>query len=275
MGIANLAMYDLPEVAAANDALWSGMARALAREGLDGAPGALTRGVDLDRLWRSPELLFSQTCGYPLTHAYKDAFRLVATPIYDAPGCDGTDYVSLIVVRVEDPARELSDLRGRAAAVTHTASQSGYSALRATVAHLAHQGRFFGKVVESGGHPNSLALVAAGEVDVCATDCVTHALLARHRPEALDGLRVLAHSPAPACPTSPAPRPTMSWWRACAPRCSPRSRIRIWRPRARRCSSPVPRCCRFRPISRSWRWRRRRARSATPKSPDTEQRSLV
>ena len=196
MAIANLAMYDLPEVAAANDALWSGMARALAREGLDGAPGALTRGVDLDRLWRSPELLFSQTCGYPLTHAYKDAFRLVATPIYDAPGCDGTDYVSLIVVRVEDPARELSDLRGRAAAVTHTASQSGYSALRATVAHLAHQGRFFGKVVESGGHPNSLALVAAGEVDVCATDCVTHALFARHRPEALVGLRVLARSPA-------------------------------------------------------------------------------
>jgi ABC-type phosphate/phosphonate transport system substrate-binding protein len=100
------------------------------------------------------------------------------------------------VVRVEDPVRGLSDLRGRTAAVTHTTSQSGYSALRATVAHLAHQGRFFGKVVESGGHPNSLALVAAGEVDVCATDCVTHALLARHRPEALAGLRVLARSPA-------------------------------------------------------------------------------
>jgi hypothetical protein len=57
MGIANLAMYDLPEVAAANDALWSGMARALAREGLDGVPRALTRGVDLDQLWRGSELL--------------------------------------------------------------------------------------------------------------------------------------------------------------------------------------------------------------------------
>ena len=196
MSIANLAMYDLPEVAAANDALWSGMARALAREGLDGAPRALTRGVDLDQLWRGSELLFSQTCGYPLTHAYKDALRLVATPVYDAPGCNGTDYVSLIVVREADPVRQLSELRGRTAAITHTASQSGYSALRATVAHLAHQGRFFGKVVESGSHLNSLALVAAGEVDVCATDCVTHALLARHRPEALDGLRVLARSPA-------------------------------------------------------------------------------
>ena len=57
MGIANLAMYDLPEVAAANDAWWTGMARALEREGLDGAHRALTRGVGLDRLWRPREAL--------------------------------------------------------------------------------------------------------------------------------------------------------------------------------------------------------------------------
>jgi ABC-type phosphate/phosphonate transport system substrate-binding protein len=196
MAIANFAMYDLPEVAAATDALWAGMARALTREGLDGVPGALTRGVDLDRLWRGPELLFSQTCGYPLTHAYKDALRLVATPVYDAAGCQGPDYVSLIVVREADPVRGLADLRGRTAAVNHATSQSGYSALRASVAELAHQGRFFGRVVESGSHGASLALVAAGEADVCATDCVTHALLARHRPEALRDLRVLARSPA-------------------------------------------------------------------------------
>ncbi len=196
MSIANLPMYDLPEVTAANDALWHGMARALAREGVEDVPQELTRGVDLAQVWRDPDFLFSQTCGYPLTHAFKGALKVVATPVYDAPGCEGPDYCSQIVVRADDPARELEDLRGRTAAITHTASQSGYSALRATVAHLAHQGRFFGRVIESGGHPNSLAMVAAGEVDVCATDCVTHALLARHRPEALDGLRVLARSPA-------------------------------------------------------------------------------
>jgi len=126
----------------------------------------------------------------------KGALKVVATPVYDAPGCAGPDYCSQIVVRADDPARDLAELRGRSAAITHSASQSGYSALRATVAHLADQGRFFGKVVESGGHPNSLALVAAGEADVCATDSVTHALLARHRPEALEGLRVLTRSPA-------------------------------------------------------------------------------
>jgi len=196
MAIASFAMYDLPEVAAANDAVWAGMARALARGGLDGVPGALTRGVDLDRIWRSPELLFGQTCGYPLIHAYKDALRLVATPVYDAAGCQGPDYVSLIVVREEDPIGGLAELRGCTAAVHSATSQSGYSALRASVADLAQQGRFFGKVMVSGNHGASLALVATGEADVCATDCVTHALLARHRPEALAGLRVLTRSPA-------------------------------------------------------------------------------
>jgi ABC-type phosphate/phosphonate transport system substrate-binding protein len=196
MAIANFAMYDLPEVTAATNALWAGMARALTREGLDGVPGTLTRGVDLDQLWRSPELLFSQTCGYPLMNDYKDALRLVATPVYDAPGCQGPDYVSMIVVRLEDSVRALPDLRGRSVAVNSVTSQSGYSALRASVAHLAHKSRFFGKVVNSGSHGASLALVAEGQADVCATDCVTHALLARHRPEALAGLRVLARSPA-------------------------------------------------------------------------------
>lgn len=201
MTIANLTMYDLPEVAAANDVFWAGMARALAREGLDDVPAALTRGADLDKLWRGSDLLFSQTCGYPLVHAYKDTLRLVATPVYNAPGCEGPDYVSMIVVRVDENARGLADLRGRIAAINSATSQSGYSALRSAVAHLSHKGRFFARVVESGGHPNSLAMVAAGEADVCATDCVTHALLARHRPEALAGLRVLALSPsAPGLP---------------------------------------------------------------------------
>jgi ABC-type phosphate/phosphonate transport system substrate-binding protein len=36
-----------------------------------------------------------------------------------------------------------------------------------------------------------VALVGAGKADVCAVDCVTHALLARYRPSALAGTRVL------------------------------------------------------------------------------------
>ena len=194
-------MYDLPEVAAATDAIWSGLARALAREGVPDVPDRLTRGPDSQASWLAPDLLFSQTCGYPLTHALHGRVRVVATPTYDCAGCDGPAYSSAIVVRADDPARGLEDLRGRNAAINAPVSQSGYSALRAAVAPLARDGRFFGRVVQSGEHAASLALVRGGEADVCAVDCVTHALLARHRSAAVDGLRVLATSPmAPGLP---------------------------------------------------------------------------
>ncbi len=191
MSVASLPMYDLPEVAAATDAWWAGIARALRRAGLKDVPVGLCRDRDMTRPWRAADLLFSQTCGYPLTHEFAGKLCVVATPCFDCLGCEGPRYCSLLVVREDDPAIALGDLRGRVAAVNGPTSQSGYSALRANVAPLARSGRFFSEVVLSGQHANSLALVAGGKADVCAVDCVTHALLVRHRPSAVANLRVL------------------------------------------------------------------------------------
>lgn len=196
MSIASLGMYDLPEVADATDAWWAGLARALSREGVADVPARLTRDRAVQAVWRAPDLLLSQTCGYPLTHEFAGRLRVVATPCYDCFGCDGPNYRSLIIVRADDAARSLADLRGRVAAVNAADSQSGYSALRAEVAPLAKSGRFFARVTTSGGHAASLALVTGGEADVCAVDCVTHALLARYRPAAVATLRVLARTAA-------------------------------------------------------------------------------
>ena len=201
MSIASLPMYDLPEVTSAIDSFWAAMARALEREGVTDVPAGLEREMGLNDQWNSPELLLSQTCGYPLMHEFAGRLALVATPVFDVPGCEGPNYTSLILVRRDDAAGRLSDLRGRTAVITHGASQSGYAALRAAAAPLAEGGRFFGQVVESGGHPNSLAMVAKGEADVCAADCVTFALLARHRPEAVENLREIGRTPsAPGLP---------------------------------------------------------------------------
>jgi ABC-type phosphate/phosphonate transport system substrate-binding protein len=103
-------------------------------------------------------------------------------------------YRSLIVVNAESDATELADLRGMGAAINGTDSQSGFNALRAIFAPLAEAGRFFSEVKVSGMHRASLGMVAAGQADVCAVDCVTHALLARHAPEALEGTRVLTET---------------------------------------------------------------------------------
>jgi ABC-type phosphate/phosphonate transport system substrate-binding protein len=193
---ASLPMYDLPEVAAATDAWWGGLARAFRREGLDDVPERLRRDGEPAEHWLAPDLLFGQTCGYPLIHALAGRVALVATPCYGAPGCAGPEYRSLVIVAADSPATELAALRGKTCAVNSADSQSGYSALRALVAPLSRDGRFFGRVVVSGGHRASLGLVASGAADVAAIDCVTHALLARHSPATLDGTRVLCETAA-------------------------------------------------------------------------------
>jgi len=194
MSVASLPMYDLPEVAAATDAWWAGIARALTREGVADIPASLARNGDAEAVWRAPDLLFSQTCGYPLMHDFAGQLRVVATPCYDAVGCEGPSYRSLIMVRADDPATRLDDLRGRIAAVNATNSQSGYSAMRAAVAAVAQSATFFSRVAISGAHANSLALVASGAADVCTIDCVTHTMLARYRPAAVANLRVLGET---------------------------------------------------------------------------------
>src|SRR5690606_16819606 len=120
---ASLPMYDLPGLEAATDAWWAGLAAAFRAEGLADVPERLTREDDHAALWTAPDLLFSQTCGYPLTHALAGRVRLVATPVYDCPGCGGGTYRSEILVRADDPARSLADLRQRRAAVNAADSQ--------------------------------------------------------------------------------------------------------------------------------------------------------
>ena len=198
---ASLPMYDLPGLEQATDAWWSALARAFRTAGLEDVPETLTRGGDMQAQWLSPDLLLSQTCGYPLTHALRGRVTLVATPSYACPGCAGGRYHSEILVREEAGYGDLADLRGARAVANGPGSQSGYSALRAAIAPLAEGGKFFDSLHFSGGHLNSMAEVAAGKADVCAVDCVTYHLLAREQPDAVAGLRRLEVSPsAPALP---------------------------------------------------------------------------
>jgi ABC-type phosphate/phosphonate transport system substrate-binding protein len=70
---------------------------------------------------------------------------------------------------------------------------------RAALAPLAGGGRFFQSVHLSGSHRASLQLVAAGEADVTAIDCVTLAHLRRFDPSLTSRLRVVDWTPASPC----------------------------------------------------------------------------
>jgi len=201
MPVASLPMYDMPEVAAAQDALWAGIVAHGRRHGIDDMPARLAHGRGLQDLWEDDDLYLSQCCGYDVRNGYADRFHIVATPCYAAPGCEGADYRSVVVVGADAEARHLADLRGAVCAINGPESHSGMNALRALVAPLSRDGRFFAKVRRSGRHIDSLAMVAEGKADVAAIDCVTHALLARHRPGAVAGTRILCFTdPAPGLP---------------------------------------------------------------------------
>ncbi|WP_428374677.1 phosphate/phosphite/phosphonate ABC transporter substrate-binding protein [Lichenicoccus sp.] len=191
-----LPMYDLPELEWATGALAASLLAGLSNAGLGGLPQAREQPDDLPALWRDPSLLLAQTCGYPLATTLRGQVRLVATPCYTAPGCDGPQMCSAIVVRADDPARDLAGLRGRAVcALNGHDSNSGMNLLRAAVAPLAGGERFFRDIVVTGSHAASLGAVQAGQADIAAIDCVTLELLRRVRPAALAGLRVLDWTP--------------------------------------------------------------------------------
>jgi ABC-type phosphate/phosphonate transport system substrate-binding protein len=203
VSFAALPMYDLPELRASTDAWWAGIARHIREAGLGDVPTELERTRTIEAQWRDPALLFGQSCGYPVTHAFAGDLRIVATPCYAVPGCEGGRYYSVLVVHEDAPFRDLAELRGTVVAINEPTSQSGMNALGALVAPLltSHRDRFFREIVVTGSHASSIAIVRGRRASVASIDCVTHALLARWRPAALVGTRVLTMTAsAPALP---------------------------------------------------------------------------
>jgi ABC-type phosphate/phosphonate transport system substrate-binding protein len=144
---------------------------------------------ELHDLWRRPNLLISQTCGYPLTHGLQEHVQLIATPRFAAPGCEGTDYSSVLVTRKDAPFDTLAACRGARAAYNQDDSNSGMNMFRHAVAPLARAGAFFSTVVRTGSHLGSLKAVIEDRVDVAAIDCVTFAFVCDELPELAQQVR--------------------------------------------------------------------------------------
>jgi ABC-type phosphate/phosphonate transport system substrate-binding protein len=194
-------MYDFPEVRGATDAWWSGLARHLRRAGIADVPAQLLRRDDLIEQWNDPSLVLSQTCGYLLTHQLSAVVQPIATPHYAAAGCAGPTYSSVILTRVECSGRGLSDFRGGVAVFSRPYSHAGYNAFRGIIAPLADGQPFFGNVINTGSHLDSIATLARGEGDLATVDCIIYAFVSRFRPQMLSGTRTLGYTAAvPAAP---------------------------------------------------------------------------
>ena len=164
-------------------------------------PAQLDWPADYLGHWRAPDLLLSQSCGYPLTHALRGQVQLLGAFSYDVPGERDLASRSQIVVRRTDTRSTLAAYRGSRVAYNSTDSQSGYHALRALVAPLAEHGVFFGSSLETGAHLRSLDAVRQGNADLAALDAVTWALALDTTPALGEELRVLTESePYPGLP---------------------------------------------------------------------------
>jgi ABC-type phosphate/phosphonate transport system substrate-binding protein len=193
--LASLAMYrDPPVIAEATRELWTYVGGRLRAAGLADVPEALDEGLAHDAAWRDPRLLLAQTCGYPFMTQLRGQVRMVATPVYDDPGCKGALNGSFVIVQANTAIASVDQLRGSVAAINDRASNSGMNLLRHTVAPHAVDRHFFAQVLESGSHRASLALVAQGQADVAAIDCVTFGNLARFAPELVAGVRILTET---------------------------------------------------------------------------------
>jgi ABC-type phosphate/phosphonate transport system substrate-binding protein len=195
MAIASLPWYDLPEIRDATDQLWRAVCAACRDAGIEFAPDNLERELDYREQWGHPNLMFTQCCGYDVAVDAGRSLRAVAAPRFAFPGCTDHFHSSYIVVRDDDPAWGVADLRGRRAALNNVSSHSGANALRAVIAPFSRGGRFFGEVRLSGAHVASLQMLHNNQVDVACVDCVTWGLLEMHRPAAIRGVRKIAQTP--------------------------------------------------------------------------------
>jgi ABC-type phosphate/phosphonate transport system substrate-binding protein len=201
MAIVSLPWYDLPEIRHATDAFWQAVSSELRKQGIQFAPEVLERDLTPREQWVHPSMMFTQACGYDVAVDHAVHLRVVAAPCYLLPGCDAHMYSSFVLVRDDAPCTDIAELRGLRAAINNNTSHSGTNALRALIAPISRDGRFFKSVQESGGHVNSLGLLRDGDVDVICVDAVTFGLLQHYRPAAVAGTRVLGQTPfAPAPP---------------------------------------------------------------------------
>jgi ABC-type phosphate/phosphonate transport system substrate-binding protein len=179
-------MYDLEEVRLAVDELWHGLRDRLRDAGVVDAPDELRWIGDLyDDHWLHPQLLLSQSCGWPIVDRLAARVTVVGAFTYAGVSTPDARYRSVLVTRADDVDIALP---GRRVAVNGYDSLSGWVSLRAAVNPL-------GPVIVTGAHVRSVEAVRSAAADLACIDGVTWALLQRHRPDAVAGLAVVGHGP--------------------------------------------------------------------------------
>ena len=195
--IASLGMYDLPAAQAANDRFWALIRDAMRARGLP-APETLTRGESAYwPAWQSPDLILSQTCGFPYRARLHAQVTLIGTPDFGVAGCPPGHYNSVLVARHDDPRENLTDFDTAALAFNEDQSQSGWAAPQN---HARSLGLTLRPTLRTGGHLKSARAVAEHRADIAAIDAVTWSMIQAWEPLAAALKPIASTPPTPGLP---------------------------------------------------------------------------
>ena len=191
--IANARMYSVtPQAEAAWTALLAHIA-AQAQVPLTYVP--YPAPAPLEQLWARGDLGCVLMCGYPIALKMADVVPIAApVPALDWAGGRPV-YRSDFIVRRDSPFQKLEDTFGGSFGWTIAHSHSGFNAPRHHF--LAYRTRqrpkLYARVVPNLVTARAiLDAVLAGEIDTGPLDSYWHALIARHRPELVQGIRIIA-----------------------------------------------------------------------------------
>jgi phosphonate transport system substrate-binding protein len=132
-------------------------------------------------------------CGGPYVQGYRDfGLKLLVVP----ETLSGERiYRSLLIVPKESPARTLDDLRGSTFAFTDPQSNTGRLVPTYMLAQRGERPEsFFGKLVYTYAHDQSIRAVASGVVDGAAVDSLIYRYMVASDPQMVDKTRILVSS---------------------------------------------------------------------------------
>lgn len=113
-------------------------------------------------------------CGLPYVierDKPKPTVALLVAPVMKAARYrDQPKYFSDLVVKKESSFQSLADLRGKTYVYNDELSNSGYNMPRFKLVEIGETKGFFGKVLRSGSHEESIRMVAEGKADASFVD---------------------------------------------------------------------------------------------------------
>jgi ABC-type phosphate/phosphonate transport system substrate-binding protein len=162
------------------------------------APDSLTRGPDAYwPAWGAPDLVLSQSCGFPYRAKLHGKVTLIGTPDFGVQGCAPGYYRSVFVAGKSDPRRDVMQFDGASLAFNEDLSQSGWAAPQ-NFARI--HGLSLRPTLRTGGHLLSARAVAEGRAEIAALDAITWEMIQRHEPFAAHLQVVGVTNPTPGLP---------------------------------------------------------------------------